>query len=94
MTSPAPLTHAIALILRPLARLAIANGLRFRDLADRLKEAYVAAATQQGGQANLSRLSVQTGLQRKDIRAILDRLASDDAGHMTAGPLSMPATDR
>ena len=55
-------------LLSALARLMVAKGVPFADLAERLKAHYVAAALQTGdGKPTDSRLSVQTGLQRRDI---------------------------
>lgn len=67
-------------ILYPLARLAIRRGWGFPTLADRLRHAYVAAARDQAGpDATDSRLSVLTGLQRRDIaRLRMDQPKSDD----------------
>lgn len=55
-------------LFRPIARLAIAKGLRFADVADRLRLAFFQSAQDAAGQrASDSRLSVLTGLQRRDI---------------------------
>ena len=55
-------------ILYPLARLAIRRGWLFPTLADRLRHAYLAASLGEAGtKATDSRLSVLTGLQRRDI---------------------------
>lgn len=65
-------------ILRPLVRLAIARGLKFQHFSAILKSVYVDAACEiVGGRRspNVSRLSVLTGLQRKDVAA---RLAEGD----------------
>ncbi len=85
-----PLTDALGRVLRPLVRLAIARGLRFRDLSERLKEAYISSAERSFGQDGKrltdSRLSVLTGLQRKDIKAIRSR-GPAQPGAPLAGPL-------
>jgi hypothetical protein len=55
-------------LLAPLARLFVAHGLPFADIAERLKRHYVAAAQKQAGsRATDSRLSVMTGLQRREV---------------------------
>ena len=62
------MTGILDQILAPLARLAVARGVLFSDLMERLKGHYVQAA--QGlseGKITDSRLSVMTGLQRRDI---------------------------
>ncbi len=58
-------------LLAPLARLLVARGILFPDLAERLKMHYVEAAkSQTEGKITDSRLSVLTGLQRRDITRI------------------------
>ena len=65
---------AVDRVLRPLVRLAIAHGLKFRDLSEWLKIAYVSGAERwadaKGTRATDSRVAMLTGLQRKDIKAI------------------------
>ena len=58
-------------ILLPLARLCIARGVRFTDAAQRLRHAFLRAAMAEAGPAATdSRISVMTGLQRRDIAAL------------------------
>lgn len=57
-------------LLAPLARLMVARGVTFPDLAERLKGHYLRAAQDRAeaeGKMTQSRLSVMTGLQRRDI---------------------------
>ncbi|MDU8928446.1 DUF6502 family protein [Alisedimentitalea sp. MJ-SS2] len=62
------MTGVLDQILAPLARLAVARGVVFSDLMERLKGHYVRAAMQLAeGKPTDSRLSVMTGLQRRDI---------------------------
>ena len=72
-------------VLRPLARLMIARGNRFGWASDRLKEAFLDAAEAafpiDGKRLTDSRISLLTGLQRKDIKALRNR-----------GPDATPAT--
>ncbi|MEL6887478.1 MAG: DUF6502 family protein [Pseudomonadota bacterium] len=59
---------ALDLIFRPLTRLAIAKGVRFADASERLRRAYLFAALQVAGRdVTDSKLSVMTGLQRRDV---------------------------
>ncbi len=53
-------------LFAPLARLLVARGILYPDFAERMKAHYVAAAVA-AGKATDSRLSVLTGLQRRDI---------------------------
>lgn len=59
-------------LLKPLARLAIAKGVRFADMAEHMKRAYVDVARDLAKpKAPVSRISVMTGLQRRDIARLL-----------------------
>jgi Family of unknown function (DUF6502) len=73
-------------ILRPLARLAMAHGLKFNEFSDMLKLAYLDAGkqtlTQTGQRINASTISVATGLHRKDATVFL----SQDDAHIEAEP--------
>ena len=60
-------------LLAPFARLLVARGVLFPDLVERLKSHYVRAARDQAeGKITDSRLSVMTGLQRRDIVRLRD----------------------
>lgn len=69
-------------IMRPLARLLISNGLKFGQAEEALKHAFVEAgrrALQRAGTTpNVSRISVSTGIHRKDVKRLLD--AGDERG--------------
>jgi Family of unknown function (DUF6502) len=55
-------------LFAPIARLLVARGLPFPDLVERMKLHYVQAALAQAGdRATDSRVSVLTGLQRRDV---------------------------
>ena len=74
--SPArPLLDAVARMMAPLARLLIARGVSYQVAAELLKRVYVAAARRHfaDDDATGTRLSLLTGLNRKEIR----RLTSD-----------------
>ncbi len=89
-TDPLPqrehLRNVLRALLVPLVRLAMAHGVKFQDLADVLKIAYVDAgkeSLQQAGQrVNASTLSVSTGLHRKDLANFL----SQDVPQIDAEP--------
>lgn len=62
-------------LFAPIARLLVARGVLFPELTERLKAHYVQAAVHQAeGKATDSRVSVLTGLQRRDVA----RLRSED----------------
>jgi hypothetical protein len=93
MMLPNPFRDALTRILRPLVRAMIARGLAYPELAERLKGLYVDACARHfrlgGKRLTDSRISLLTGLQRKDIRAVRARLegAGDGAEPAGAGPL-------
>lgn len=62
-------------LLRPIARLAIARGVLFGQVADRLKLQFLHGAKDlaEDGKLTDSRLSVMTGLQRRDIARLRDQ---------------------
>ena len=69
-------TNALTRILRPLVRAMIARGITFPDLADLLKPIFVECAEADfgldGKRMTDSRISLLTGLQRRDVRAHRD----------------------
>lgn len=83
MTEPIPdtLLKALKRALRPLVRLALAKGVGFPRLAELLRELYVDVAARDfpvpGKAQTDSRLSLLTGIHRKDIKR-LRALPSDD----------------
>lgn len=71
---PPSLVRALTRLMRPLVRLLIARGITLPYLTNLLKAVYVEVAEQafplEGASPSLSRVSVLTGLQRRDIRKI------------------------
>lgn len=53
-------------LLAPLARLLVSRGIQFREAAETFKRAYLAAANAAGATTD-SRVSIVTGLQRRDV---------------------------
>ena len=76
-----PLVEALRRLLRPLVRLLISRGVGFPFLAALLKRIYVDVAHsefQEPGKApTVSRVSLLTGVHRKDVRAFLDEGSGD-----------------
>lgn len=79
--SIAPFRDAIGRIMRPIVRTMIGRGMVFSEACDLLKTIYIEACTRhfQLGAKKLtdSRISLLTGLQRKDVRTIRSRLEKD-----------------
>ncbi len=87
-----PLQVAVMRILRPLVRVLIGRRVPFPELADWLKDLYVAVAAGDyrldGKRVTDSRVSLMTGLQRKDVKAVRARLEGARQGRDAgAGPL-------
>lgn len=69
------LTDALSALVMPMARLAVARGLRFAALEELLKQAFVAAASQALKEAHphvashrmVSRISTTTGIHRREV---------------------------
>lgn len=63
-------------LMRPYARLLIAQGLKYGEASEVLKRAFVDASRAElikaGTAANVSRISVSTGLHRQDVKRLLD----------------------
>lgn len=80
---PQSLVRAILAIARPLVRLLIAKGITLPYLTNLLKSVYVQVAETQfkveEGAPSVSRLSVLTGLQRRDIKRIQEAPPPDRA---------------
>lgn len=90
-THPA-LLRAVRRLLRPLARLLIREGVTFPALAAHLKEVYVAVADQElrpaDGRQTDSRVSLLTGVHRKEVRRLRSRDDSEALGPSAALSLS------
>jgi hypothetical protein len=71
---------AFAVLMRPLARILLRCGVTWKEIADVLKVVYVDVATKDYGKrgrpANASRVSILTGLSRRDVKRARDRLAT------------------
>ncbi len=76
MSSSDPLADAVVRLLKPLAGLLVEHGIPFRTFSEWAKFAFVEAGEAQGPvegrKMSTSRLSVLTGLTRKDIARIRD----------------------
>lgn len=78
----------------PIARFLLRNGIGYKEFAEISKLAFVQVASDdyglRGRQTNMSRISVMTGLNRKEIRKLRDRLEAED--WEPDSTLSKPAT--
>ena len=75
-TDDSTFSKALAALLGPLAQAMIARGTTMREASEALKRALVEAALESDGQdASDSRVSLRTGLHRKDVK----RLRSPDS---------------
>ena len=78
------LSAAIAMLLRPLVRLLLRNSVPYRTFADLAKRVYVDVATEEfgipGRKQSKSRVSIITGLSRKEVLRVKRLPAQDDLG--------------
>jgi len=78
--------------LKPLAKALLRSGIGFREFSEVAKVAYVQTATEdyglRGRPTNISRVSVMTGLTRKEVKRIRE---SEAIGSVIAGSTSPPA---
>lgn len=79
--------------MKPIARFLLRNGIGYREFSEVAKSAFVQVATDdygvRGRPTNVSRTAVMTGLTRKEVKRIREKLSDDDK---TAQPrLGRPA---
>jgi len=73
---------AFLLALRPIARIFLRFGMGFREFSDIAKTAFVDVATNEyglrGRPTNISRVAVMTGLTRKEVRRVREKIEKGD----------------
>lgn len=70
------LRRALSLMLKPLIRLFIAQGVTHAEFSETAKEVYVEIALrhfESEGKVNKSRVAILTGLTRKEVKNVIDR---------------------
>jgi hypothetical protein len=85
---------ALLIALRPIARALLKIGIGYREFNEIAKAAFVDVATTEyglrGRPTNISRVAVMTGLTRKEVRRIRDRIKSgNEAVVAKSTPLSI-----
>lgn len=69
--------------LRPVTRLMLASGVTFREFSALAKRVFVSVASDEFGRSgrptNISRVSLMTGLARKDVRRLRNELEGDES---------------
>jgi len=76
------LRSALALMLKPLVRLMISQGVTHADFAETTKEVYVEIAIRhfaENHRVNKSKIAILTGLTRKEVKNVIDK-ALDNRG--------------
>ncbi len=74
------LKGALALMLKPLVRLLIAQGVTHAEFSETAKEVYVESALRDfevEGKVNKSRVAILTGLTRKEVKNVIDRVITE-----------------
>ncbi|MDJ0906979.1 MAG: DUF6502 family protein [Woeseiaceae bacterium] len=84
---------AFLVALRPIARILLRFGIGFREFSEISKTAFVDVASREyglrGRPTNISRVAVMTGLTRKEVRRIREKIeGGDQAVVVKATPLS------
>ena len=73
---------AFFVVLRPIAKILLRYGIGFREFAEVAKSAFVDVASSEygirGRPTNISRVAVMTGLTRKEVRRLRDKIESGD----------------
>jgi hypothetical protein len=73
---------AFLIVLRPLARVLLRFGIGFREFSEIAKTAFVDVASTdfgiRGRPTNISRVAVMTGLTRKEVKRIRDKISSGE----------------
>jgi len=75
------LKDALTLMLKPLVRLLIAQGVTHAEFAETAKEVYVESALRDfevEGKVNKSRVAILTGLTRKEVKNVIDRVVAEE----------------
>lgn len=74
------LLQALRLMLKPLVKLFISQGVTHAEFSEAAKEVYVEIALRDfetKGRINKSRIAILTGLTRKEVKNVIDRALSD-----------------
>ena len=74
---------AFLLVMRPIVRILLRYGIGYREFVEVAKTAYVDVASTdfglRGRPTNISRVAVMTGLTRKEVKRLRDKIESGDA---------------
>lgn len=85
---------AFLVVMKPIARMLLRFGVGFREFSEVAKVAFVDVASSEyglrGRPTNISRVAVMTGLTRKEVRRLRDKL---EAGHQTVSLRSTPLSE-
>ena len=88
------LLGAFLIVLRPIARILLRFGIGFREFSEISKTAFVDVASSdyglRGRPTNISRIAVMTGLTRKEVRRLRDKI---DIGEPTVNVKSTPLSE-
>ncbi|HZL97535.1 MAG TPA: DUF6502 family protein [Terriglobales bacterium] len=78
------ISAAVTTLLHPLVRILLRNGIPYRTFSDIAKRVYVEVATEEfcipGRKQSKSRVSILTGLSRKEVLRVMRLPAPDDLG--------------
>lgn len=83
-TTKQNLIDAISVMMKPLVRLLINNGVTHADFSDILKDVYVDASIRHFSddqRVNRSQIAFMTGLTRKEVKKVIDRAVEEGESH-------------
>lgn len=86
-----PLLLATHRVLKPLVRLLVRHGMSYQQMSELLKSVMVDVAQEtlaSGGKQTDSRVSLLTGIHRKEVKRLRDALRNDQAHAVNHVPLS------
>ena len=74
--------NTFLLVMRPIVRILLRYGIGYREFVEVVKTAFVDVASSdfglRGRPTNISRVAVMTGLARKEVKRLRDKLSSGD----------------
>ena len=80
--------------MKPIVRFLLRSGIGFREFANICKIAFVEVATSdygiRGRPTNISRVAVMTGLTRKEVKSLRDKVEEGFEGGQWLGKLNLP----
>lgn len=95
---PSFLHKCVAWMLQPIAGFCVSRGVKFQDFVELSRQSFVQAATTQlnrgAKEQSVSRISVMTGIQRPDVKRLIEARFKEDPKDITYRILGQWSSDR